>query len=213
MDSAPCQAPGAFSNMVFMDRDTFGTAGRWAMALLAPLALAACALLPPTTAVAMAPSPKRPEGPGERISRNSGGQITSSAEYWIDAEGNEIRHGVEAQFWPDGSPKAHREFNQGTPSGRWKTFYQDGTLRSDHELQPGQATPMVYFHPNGQDAAKGLAVAGQRTGDWSYWFASGVLAEEGGYLKGRRHGPWRFYLKDGKLKEEALYESGKRVAR
>lgn len=199
--------------MVFMDRDTFAWAGRWAMASLAALAFSACALLPPTTAVALPPSPKRPEGPGEHIRRNSEGQITSAVEYWVDRDGNEVRHGVEALFWPDGSPKAHREFTYGTPSGRWRTFYQDGTLRSDHDLQAGQSTPMVYYHPNGKEAARGAAVAGQRTGDWTYWYGTGVVAERGGYLEGKRHGPWAYFERDASLKEEAMYQAGQRVAR
>ncbi|MFT5200094.1 MAG: antitoxin component YwqK of YwqJK toxin-antitoxin module [Planctomycetota bacterium] len=196
-----------------MQWHTIGIGSRLAVTLLAWVGLSTCALLPPTIAVALPPSPQRPEGPGERITRNEDGKVLSSAEYWVDAGGHEIRHGVEAVYWPDGQIKAHREFVQGTPYGHWRTYWKDGVLRSSHEIETGQATPMAYFHPNGEKAAQGMAVAGKRTGPWTYWFSTGVFSEQGKYLEGKRHGLWRFYWKDGTLKEEALYKAGLRIAK
>ncbi len=194
-----------------MDRDTYRGRGMgWTGLLVLPL-LSACALLPPTGAVALPAPQRRPEGPGERIARNSEGKIVTTAQYLVDENGNEIRHGVEAQYWPDGSPKAHREFDRGVPSGHWQTFWQDGTVRSDHDIVPGQATDMTYFHPNGKVASQGQAIAGRRVGPWQYRFASGALSEEGSYLEGQRDGLWRSYEKNGALREEARYLAGKRI--
>jgi antitoxin component YwqK of YwqJK toxin-antitoxin module len=54
-------------------------------------------------------------------------------------------------------------------------------------------------------------VAGQRTGEWSYWFRTGGLSEQGAYREGKRQGLWRFYTENGRLKEEALYDAGLRI--
>ncbi|MCP5024479.1 MAG: hypothetical protein GY930_22275 [bacterium] len=196
-----------------MQWDTHHVRGMaWAWLLVVPLFLA-CALLPPTGAVALPAPERRPEGPGERITRDAQGQIIAIREYWVDDQGRETRHGVEAQYWADGSPKAHREFTHGTPSGKWETFWQDGTLRSEHAIVAGQATPMTYFHPSGLVASKGDAIAGQRVGPWQYRFASGSIAEKGDYEKGYREGLWQYYEEDGTLREEARYLAGKRVVK
>ncbi|MCA9001008.1 MAG: hypothetical protein KDB61_03725, partial [Planctomycetes bacterium] len=186
-----------------------GRFGAWALAA-AFLAGSSCALLPPTGAVALPAPQKRPEGPGERVLRNSDGQVVQTVQYWVDARGHETRNGVEETFWPDGSLKAHREFAHGTPMGHWVTYWPDGQVRSDHRLDPEQATPMVFFYSTGAKSAEGKAVAGRREGEWTYWHPSGQVSEQGSYERGQRQGLWSFHDENGAI-TQVRFDGGARV--
>ena len=192
--------------------DNIGSGGRLPALCICVVMFSGCALLPPTTAVALPAPVHREQGPGERITRNADGQITARVEYWIDAEGNETRHGVEASFWPSGQVKAHREFDHGNPTGHWQTYWIDGMPRSDHAIVPGQGTTMLYYHPNGLPAAEGQAIAGKRTGPWVYWFDTGAVTEKGSYVDGKRDGLWQAFDRAGSPEQPVRYAAGKRIA-
>ena len=164
--------------------------------------------MPVTKNAALAPPPQLDPGPGERKRLNAEGQVVAREEYLVDEQGRVWRHGMEWEYWSDGSLRAERSFAWDEPDGTWRTYWQNGDLRSEHELVPGERTPMVYWHPNGQKASEGQAIAGRREGPWTYWYADGQVGSAGAYREGRRHGPWREYFVDGSWKSYGHYELG-----
>ncbi len=176
------------------------------------MALGGCSLLPVTKASALPPVERPEPGPGLRELRNRDGQLILREEYLVDENGKRWRHGFEFTFWPTGQLRSERQFDHDEPLGVWKSYWQGGGLRSDYVADPLQATPMVYFHPNGAKASEGQALRGRREGPWTYWYENGVVGEAGSYVRGERHGMWREFSSDGKPKSEGVYDAGDKVA-
>jgi len=131
---------------------------------------------------------------------------------WSD--GRTERDGREREFHPSGALAAERTFSHERPSGVWRTWYFDGTPRSEIDFgEPGSGATRVhrFWHENGQLAAEGPAVEGIREGVWSYWTPQGTLERRGGYQGGKRDGPWTFYASDGAKRAEGRYALGARV--
>ena len=51
-------------------------------------------------------------------------------------------------------------------------------------------------------------VNGQRDGEWTYRYASGVVQEQGHYLTGKRDGEWMQYHSNGKTLAHKVYAGG-----
>lgn len=122
-----------------------------------------------------------------------------------------MNDGLQRTWYPNGSPKAFREYVNGEPSGYWLTWWATGLLQSSYVFDLGRETPMVWWHANGITASEGLARNGQRVGRWVYRSENGVLESEGSYAGGERDGPWTFYGEDGEWAERGRYRMGERI--
>jgi antitoxin component YwqK of YwqJK toxin-antitoxin module len=124
--------------------------------------------------------------------------------------GRIVKVGKEEHYWPDGAPRAERFHAGGLPTGRWRTWYANGNLRSDYTYAD-DARPMLFFHEDGAPEARGAARGGVREGPWTWWYPDGSVAQEGCYLDGAQDGCWTLRHPGGALRSRGLYRAGERV--
>jgi antitoxin component YwqK of YwqJK toxin-antitoxin module len=70
---------------------------------------------------------------------------------------------------------------------------------------------ITEYHNTGEFRAKGLYVAGNKNGEWIYYYPNGKIEQKGVYdKKGRPKGVWRWYYENEALMREESYVNGKR---
>jgi len=126
--------------------------------------------------------------------------------------GTFVKHGRERSFFRDGQVEAERHWIHGEPAGAWRTWWEDGTLKSSCEFRrDGKASEMSFWHANGQLEARGMAIDGRRIGPWEFFFADGTKESSGDFLDGKREGPWTSWNECGEVLDSARYEQGVKV--
>lgn len=159
--------------------------------------------------------PEVPEAPGEhQVVRTAlGGGAWRETTYEVDSGGHRVRDGAEREHAQDGALLAERTFRAGLPTGTWRTWYPDGSPRSEVQLGDGATVGWHRFwHPGGILAAEGGARGEVREGPWRFWGPGGDLERAGPFLDGLRHGDWTFW-EAGRKVAEGRYERGGRVGR
>ena len=136
---------------------------------------------------------------------------TEVHELVLGADGEEVRHGVERRYWPEGTLRSLRSFNGGQPAGVWWSWWRTGALRSAYVHSSNEATRMTWWHPNGFVSAEGMAVSGRRVGEWTYYHGNGVIESQGEMGGGHRIGQWSFFDESGEWTERGQYLGGQRV--
>jgi antitoxin component YwqK of YwqJK toxin-antitoxin module len=126
-------------------------------------------------------------------------------------DGRVVKHGVEIQWYADGTKRSEREFAHDEPAGTWRTWHRNGAPASEVVL--GHRTdlaPMRWWYEDGRLEGEGEGRAGVKEGAWTYWWPDGTKKSEGVYRGGIRHGPWCFWYRDGSPKAEGEYVDGVR---
>ncbi|MFS8131056.1 MAG: toxin-antitoxin system YwqK family antitoxin [Candidatus Dojkabacteria bacterium] len=103
--------------------------------------------------------------------------------------------------------------NAVTENGITKTFYRNGTLATETEIdEKGEAhgTSKVFLK-NGQMKAIGKMVHGKMDGEWKWWRESGEFWQEGHFINGSREGTWTRYARDGKVEKIKNFKYDKEV--
>jgi antitoxin component YwqK of YwqJK toxin-antitoxin module len=146
-----------------------------------------------------------------RVERSTPQRGTSRETTWkVQADGGQVRDGPERERAEDGTLLAERLFQAGRPAGTWRTWYRDGSPRSQIELGDGTTLGWHRFwHPGGILAAEGQARGEVREGPWQFWDAEGNLERAGPFVGGRRHGWWTLW-EGGRKVAEGRYEHGAR---
>lgn len=160
------------------------------------------------------PDPESPdEGPTREVRTSvhpETGQVVARWTVRTTADGRSLKDGREQRFHPDGARRALRHFRRGRPTGEWRSWYPDGTLRSEYAFDD-RPTPMRFYHPSGAPSAAGPAVDGVREGRWTFWYPDGRVRKEGAYRDGERHGLWTLYHPGGGLRSRGVYREDRRV--
>jgi hypothetical protein len=163
------------------------------------------------------PRPDEPAPSATRETRTSSFPDGSRRSEWnvlVWPDGRTERDGREREYHPNGALRSEGSFERGAPVGVWRTWFPDGTPRSEVDFgAPGSPQTGLdrFWHANGRPAAEGPAIRGVREGRWTFWSENGLLAREGVYRAGRREGTWVFYDELGARRGEGLYASGERV--
>ncbi|MEO6728851.1 MAG: hypothetical protein ABIM99_02920 [Candidatus Dojkabacteria bacterium] len=93
--------------------------------------------------------------------------------------------------------------NAVTENGVKKTFYKNGTLATEVEVnKDGVAHGISKVSlKNGQLKAIGKMVDGKMDGKWEWWRESGEFWQEGHFKNGSREGTWTRYGRDGNVEK------------
>lgn len=105
--------------------------------------------------------------------------------YILDEKGQEVRQGVNEEFYPDGTRKGVRNWRDGIAEGA-----------------------VVYFHPNGRKSYEANYADGKKSGFATVWYPTGQKQWQTTFRGGKTHGRWREWHPDGKRKFEATYSDG-----
>jgi antitoxin component YwqK of YwqJK toxin-antitoxin module len=121
-----------------------------------------------------------------------------------------VRHGQEAAWHPDGTPRFLGEYDEGEMSGTWTAWHANGNVLSARRYARGKLHgPLETFHANGMLAEESHFVEGAEHGLNRGWHATGHLAWEIVYVEGERHGRATWWDDQGRRKAEGTYERGK----
>ena len=130
------------------------------------------------------------------------------------AQGNRpgSKQGKEIVTRADGTKEWEREWDHGKPSGVWRSWYENGQMRSECFFAgPKQERVMTFWFANGQRRLQGPAKDGVRCGHWRVWYENGQLAEEGEFVGSRREGAWQAWSKDGQHAFVRTYKHDVRI--
>lgn len=133
--------------------------------------------------------------------------------YRIHPGGRKTRHGAELAWYADGALQWEREFVEGEPAGRWRSWYPDGTLESETWPDPGdgEAHESSWWYPSGRLSSRGETVRGVRHGSWTAWYEDGTRRWEGRFVGGHREGPFTYWHADGSVEARGQYRADVRV--
>lgn len=143
--------------------------------------------------------------------------------FWrkVDAEGHKIYEG---------------HFTNGIPSGEFRYYYKDGTLKTlSHLSMNGKKARTVSYYPGGKKMAAGNYVDEKKDSLWQFfneydggkvseefyrddkidgkstvYFPDGAVSEIKTYSKGIPDGSWEQFFTDGKPKLRGFYKAGEK---
>jgi antitoxin component YwqK of YwqJK toxin-antitoxin module len=91
-------------------------------------------------------------------------------------------------------------------------FSGTGDIENIVELQDGKyAGKQLFFHPEGRIYAEGNLVNEKRSGEWRYYFESGVLQQILNYKDGELDGEALVYHSNGALSDRLTFKMGERT--
>jgi len=157
---------------------------------------------------------------------------------WIETEYvNGKRHGREAAWHPDVSPRflggyaddemhgtwtawhanghilSTREYDRGKLEGWLRTFHENGVLAEESYFADGLESGMNRgWHANGQLAWEMTYVEGKREGLAIWYDEKGALFAEGEYVADELHGTYVEYAPNGSVKRTERWADGRRLA-
>lgn len=113
------------------------------------------------------------------------GSLKERYTYLLDGQGQEVRHGLDEEFYQDGAKKGVRTWKDGRIEGA-----------------------VVYYHPNGRKSYEAHYVDGRKNGFATVWYMNGQKQWQTTFKAGKTHGRWREWHLDGKKKFEGDYSEG-----
>lgn len=135
--------------------------------------------------LASAVFPSAAAEPQVRELRYPDGSVKERYTYILDEKGQEIRQGLDEEFYPGGAKKGVRTWKDGRIEGA-----------------------VVYFHPNGRKSYEANYVDGRKNGFATVWYMNGQKQWQTTFKGGKTHGRWREWHLDGKKKFEGDYSEG-----
>ena len=116
------------------------------------------------------------------------GQLTDEVvvNTWPDGSPKDVHHYVvegtdstlvkQVSYYESGQKRQEGKMLNGSGDGKWKYWYEDGTLWVEGYFSEGvQSGPVIFYHPNGQKHSSGTYEKGIRTGKWKFWDEQGRL--------------------------------------
>ena len=69
----------------------------------------------------------------------------SEVGWLLRRDGTSVKDGVERSWYASGQLEYERHWRRDQPFGLWRTWFEDGTQRFEHDYVPGEATPMTWW--------------------------------------------------------------------
>ncbi|MEM9024786.1 MAG: hypothetical protein AAGB22_13650, partial [Bacteroidota bacterium] len=117
-----------------------------------------------------------------------------------------------AETHPDGSTKVTVIYaGQDTTAGKIaeKRFYENGRLELEGQFdEAGQRQGQwTYYYKDGKRWSQGMFAHGLREGPYTVWYENGQKRYEGAYKEDEPTGAWTFWGADGSIQAEKDYGS------
>ncbi|NJC27198.1 energy transducer TonB [Neolewinella antarctica] len=99
-----------------------------------------------------------------------------------------------------------------TPVGTYKTWYDDGPLRSESQYVAGKRVGIsTDYHRNGRVKEVGEYAAGEKSGLWKSYSNEGVLRQTYEYKSDELDGTSTYYEDDGSVTKTIEYRAGEKI--
>lgn len=127
-------------------------------------------------------------------------QLRMEYTYYLDANHNQVRHGIDRQWSEKGVLTDEVMMREGKMDGVWRHWYATGELAFEETWTKGVRTGSVTrYYKNGKVDVRGQSRSGAPVGVWTYYYESGKKRSEddwgeGGYKPKSRHA----WSEDGK---------------
>lgn len=120
---------------------------------------------------------------------------------------NVTKDGKWSTWYENGTLRSEEYYNKGAMVGSWKTLYDNGKTEAELNFTTGKA---VYFFQNGQKNSEGGIANGMiSTGKWVGYHENGNKNYEGAYnAQGQKDGVWMWYNTQGIATTEQTYKAG-----
>jgi antitoxin component YwqK of YwqJK toxin-antitoxin module len=134
----------------------------------------------------------RKANPEKVTTRHSNGSLKSEYHSYLDDEGMEVRHGKEAEWYPDGKDRLTGQWVEGSREGKWAAWHENGKKWVEGSFRRNRAVERwSYWDSDGNPA--GYRDDGVKNGLWKEWSANGKAVGVGQYKKGLKQGKWTFF--------------------
>lgn len=148
--------------------------------------------------------------------KSSEGWLTEMTQY--DTLGNILRKdsfpggsGKYVLVYPNGKKSAEGEFVHGNLSGKYVTYYCDGSIQSTRYYKAGDIDSTYrYFYLGGKKNTEGQYSYGKKTGAWKRYDEDEHLTDLESYVLDNFSGKQFTYNENGKLEFESIYKEGDR---
>jgi antitoxin component YwqK of YwqJK toxin-antitoxin module len=161
--------------------------------------------------------------------KHDNGKPKFSYQYYMNDEGEEVRHGPFTLWYENGQKKATGEFKHGQPTGLLTRWYENGQKLAEVEedgnqgkefqwyesgqkksvtIYKGQDFERTAWYPTGTKKADVRLVNG--TGQGRSWYANGQLQTLANIEDGKPHGGVQCWDCKGRLLAQGKHKHGKR---
>ncbi|HKP96551.1 MAG TPA: toxin-antitoxin system YwqK family antitoxin [Fibrobacteria bacterium] len=114
------------------------------------------------------------------------GKIKEKYSYYLDDKKNEVRDGLDEEFFGNGAKKGEIPWQDGKENGL-----------------------VIYYYADGRKSYEANYKEGKKNGYATVWYQTGQKQWQTVFRDGLTHGVWREWYADGKKKFEANYNDGK----
>lgn len=124
---------------------------------------------------------------------------------YVDGE----KHGVEAAWRADGTPRFAGRFEHGKMTGTWTSWGEGGVLSGTRQYVDGKISGVAQtFHPNGTLAAESTYLDGKDVAPTRGWYDDGSPEFEMPYADGLRQGEAVWWHRNGAVRARGTYVDG-----
>lgn len=132
------------------------------------------------------------------------------------------KEGQWIRVWPNGNLYYCGQFENGTPKGGFRFFYEDGRLMSEvNHIENGRKAFTKLYRPDGSLQAEGMYMTSNqldeqgepkrlKQGEWKYYDANNRLRLQEGYNLDELHGITMSFGANGQKLEHGSYVQGER---
>lgn len=100
-------------------------------------------------------------------------------------------------------PEVIGKYIKGEKEGTWKTYYENGNLKSVSKYDNGVLIgKFKSYYMNKELESEGEYKNGKKEGEWTYYYQNGEKESSGKYENNKKIKKWKYFNTNGQLKEE-----------
>jgi len=105
----------------------------------------------------------------------------------------------------------HKEYDESGKVIRAKEYDDQGRITGigDVDEAGNKQGEWRYYYDTGELRSKGIYKDNRKTGEWKFYFKNGSVEQLGRFVRGRFSGSWTWYYETGELEREEVFENGK----
>lgn len=118
-----------------------------------------------------------------------------------------VKDGKWTTWYENGTVRSEESYDKGTMTGIWKSMFDNGKTESEINFVTGKA---VFYNQRGGKSSEGTMVNGMiQKGNWIGYHENGNKNYEGSFnAEGKKDGVWKFYDTQGLPTTEQTFKSG-----
>ncbi len=139
------------------------------------------------------------------------GKKAEEFSYFLDPDGNQIRHGDLKQWYDNGQLERNISFDFGKKNGMEIWYFENGLKKSEIPWKVGKKDGVEkHWYPNGEfQKSEENYDTGILNGVVKNWYPNGKLKSEFYYVDGKLSDTAMLWFESGTLKSKAVYSEGK----